>query len=118
VKETVRRRRPFIREHHPDRGGDAGAFIAGMCAFDAEQARWRPPVGFQNSATVPDLGFYVARLYSLMRPPRTEWRLICFWMRSATGCALQRPDAAHERDSRTLDRRVPARASRPHPHLE
>jgi hypothetical protein len=34
VKETVRRRRQFIREHHPDRGGDAGAFIAGMRAFD------------------------------------------------------------------------------------
>ena len=25
-------------------------------------------VGFQNSATVPDLGFYAARSYSLMRP--------------------------------------------------
>ena len=32
--------------------------------------------------------------------------------------ALQRPDAAHERDSRTLDRGMSARASRPHPHLE
>jgi len=27
-------------------------------------------VGFQNSATAPDLGFYAARSYSLMRPPR------------------------------------------------
>ena len=42
-------------------------------------------VGFQNSATVPDLGFYAARSYSLMRPPRTGRRLICFWVRSATG---------------------------------
>jgi hypothetical protein len=28
-------------------------------------------VGFQNSATSPDLSFYAARSYSLMRPPRT-----------------------------------------------
>ena len=28
-------------------------------------------MGFQNSATGPDLGFYAARSYSLMRPPRT-----------------------------------------------
>ena len=33
-------------------------------------------VGFQNSATGPDLGFYAARSYSLMRPPRTGRRLI------------------------------------------
>jgi len=31
---------------------------------------WRRPVGFQNSATGVDLGFYAARSYSLMRPPR------------------------------------------------
>jgi hypothetical protein len=30
-------------------------------------ARWSYPVGFQNSATGPDLGFYAARSYSLMR---------------------------------------------------
>ncbi len=43
MKETERCRRQFIRAHHPDRGGDAGAFIAGMRAFDTEQAPWRPP---------------------------------------------------------------------------
>ena len=32
--------------------------------------------------------------------------------------APQRPDAAHERDRRTLDRRMPARAPGPHPDLE
>jgi len=30
-------------------------------------------VGFQNWATGLDLGFYAARSYSLMRPPRTVW---------------------------------------------
>jgi hypothetical protein len=35
-------------------------------------------VGFQNSATGPELGFYAARSYSLMRPPRTGRRRIRF----------------------------------------
>src|SRR5258708_24607749 len=43
------------------------------------------PVGFQNSATRLDLGFYAARSYSLRRPPRTGLRLIRFWERPATG---------------------------------
>jgi hypothetical protein len=30
------RRRAFIREHHPDRGGDPGAFIAGLRDLDAD----------------------------------------------------------------------------------
>jgi hypothetical protein len=33
------------------------------------------PAGCQNSITGPDLGFYAARSYSLMRPPRTGRRL-------------------------------------------
>src|SRR5271165_2411057 len=41
--------------------------------------------GFQNSATGAELGFYAARSYSLMRPPRTSRRLIRWWERSATG---------------------------------
>src|SRR6266567_9165696 len=32
--------------------------------------------------------------------------------------ALQHPDAPHERDRRTLDRRMPPRTPGPHPHLE
>jgi len=43
------------------------------------------PVGFQNSATSLDLGFYAARSYSLMSPPSTARRLIRLWLRSATG---------------------------------
>jgi hypothetical protein len=42
-------------------------------------------VGFQNSAIDPELGFYAARSYSLMRPPRTGWRWIRFRERSAAG---------------------------------
>ena len=43
------------------------------------------PVRFQNSAICPDLGFYAARSYSLMRPPRAGRRWIRYWERSATG---------------------------------
>jgi hypothetical protein len=45
----------------------------------------RDLVGFQNSATGPDLGFYATCSYSLMRPPRTGRRWIRSWERSATG---------------------------------
>jgi hypothetical protein len=34
AREIRRRRRDFIRTHHPDRGGDTGFFAAGLCAFD------------------------------------------------------------------------------------
>jgi hypothetical protein len=41
--------------------------------------------GFQNSVASLDLGFYAARSYSLMRPPRTCRRLTRSVERSATG---------------------------------
>ena len=43
------------------------------------------PPGFQNSAAGPDLGFYAAGSYSLMRPPRTGRRWIRSLERSAGG---------------------------------
>lgn len=33
VEEARRRRREFIRAHHPDRGGDPAFFIAGLQSF-------------------------------------------------------------------------------------
>nr|BFE59629.1 hypothetical protein GCM10020063_041550 [Dactylosporangium thailandense] len=32
------RRRAFIRAHHPDLGGDAAVFVAGLAAFDEPAA--------------------------------------------------------------------------------
>ena len=63
-----------------DRHDDLGTWLSGRV-----DPLYPPPVGFQNSATGPDLGFYAARSYSLMRPPRTGRRWIRFWERSATG---------------------------------
>lgn len=40
MNDIDRRRRRFIREHHPDLGGDPETFIAGMRALEAEQAPW------------------------------------------------------------------------------
>jgi hypothetical protein len=37
AREIERRRREFIRTHHPDRGGDAESFVAGLRRFDDEQ---------------------------------------------------------------------------------
>jgi hypothetical protein len=45
----------------------------------------RQPVGFPNWDTGVELGFYAARSYSLMRPPRTGRRLIRCRDRSAAG---------------------------------
>jgi hypothetical protein len=36
VHEVQHRRREFIRTHHPDRGGDPDAFVAGLQSFDAD----------------------------------------------------------------------------------
>jgi hypothetical protein len=73
------------------RRGATGFRLAGMCRAFADAGgggRQRrsahDPVGFQNSATGLDLGFYVARSYSLRRPPRTGLRLIRCRERSAT----------------------------------
>jgi hypothetical protein len=47
VHQARRRRRDFIRTHHPDRGGDPDAFIAGIRSFSAvhdTSAEPLPPV--------------------------------------------------------------------------
>ena len=47
MKETQSheaRRRAFIRDHHPDRGGDPGAFIAGLRTLDAEREQGSGPL--------------------------------------------------------------------------
>jgi hypothetical protein len=41
--EAGRRRREFIRAHHPDRGGDAETFVAGLRAMEAGRERRDPP---------------------------------------------------------------------------
>jgi hypothetical protein len=37
MDEPERRRREFIRTHHPDRGGNPDAFVAGLRRFDKER---------------------------------------------------------------------------------
>ena len=56
--ETQRRRRQFIRAHHPDRGGDPDAFIAGLRSFDS---------GSESSAREPLPGVVIVR--------RRAWRI-------------------------------------------
>ena len=43
AQEARRRRRDFIRAHHPDGGGDPEAFIAGLRAFGAESETYTEP---------------------------------------------------------------------------
>jgi hypothetical protein len=45
VEDAERRRREFIRAHHPDRGGDPEVFAAGLRSFDADrEADWLQPL--------------------------------------------------------------------------
>jgi hypothetical protein len=37
VEDAERRRREFIRAHHPDRGGDPEVFVTGLRSFDADR---------------------------------------------------------------------------------
>jgi len=66
------------------RGDGIGEIARDLRVTESSVRRWQR-VGFQNSATGPDLGFYAARSYSLMRPPRTGRRLIRSLDRSAAG---------------------------------
>jgi hypothetical protein len=45
----------------------------------------RKRVGVQKLATHDEQWFHAARSYSLIRPPRTGRRVICSWLRFATG---------------------------------
>jgi hypothetical protein len=45
VEDAERRRREFIRAHHPDRGGDPEVFAAGLRSFDADrELDWPQPL--------------------------------------------------------------------------
>jgi hypothetical protein len=71
------RRRAFIRQQHPDRGGDPGAFIAGLRALDAqgEQASEPPPpviVVRRRPWPVRRASAVVRRLRYGPRPPRVR----------------------------------------------
>lgn len=45
MEDAERRRREFIRAHHPDRGGDPEAFVTGLRSFDADrEADWPLPL--------------------------------------------------------------------------
>jgi hypothetical protein len=55
--------RAFVREHHPDRGGDPEVFVAGMARFRAaatpddpyprDDPRWDAPVEFVTPLPLP-----------------------------------------------------------------
>ena len=44
MEEAERRRREFIRAHHPDRGGDLDAFVSGLRSFAADRPEPLPRV--------------------------------------------------------------------------
>ena len=62
-------RREFIRAHHPDRGGDAAAFAAGLAELDQFAAGRRPA----RVVVAADTPLPVSLLTALMH--RVGWRL-------------------------------------------
>jgi hypothetical protein len=52
---------------------------------DGTHGPWPALWGFNTASPRCELGFYAARSYSLMSPPRTGLRLIRSWVRSTTG---------------------------------
>ncbi len=68
---------------------------------------------------VMDLGEQAQRVKFMIRDRGSNYTTAFDVVLADAGIrALQRADAPDERNSRTLDRRMPARVSRPHPHLE
>ncbi len=99
---TPRTGLPPVRAGRRTRANIAGCSDQAHCG-DPPAHTWCRSLGFQNSAAGPDLGFYAARSYSLMRPPRTGRRLVRSW--------------GEVRD-RVVDRGMPPRTPGPHPRLE
>ena len=67
------------------RGGPPARAVPTATVRIREGRRVKFPPATRHSAAGPDLRFYAARSYSLMRPPRTGRRWIRSWERSATG---------------------------------
>ena len=63
-----RARREYIRTHHPDRGGDPGAFTAGLAAYD----RGIPRAPAAQIVVVPDPPVLMSLLSAVLR--RMGWR--------------------------------------------
>jgi len=75
--DDSRRRRDFIRAHHPDRGGDPDAFISGLQAFGTGPRPAQPPlprvVAFQHKPWPTRLlAAVVHRLQHHQAPPRVR----------------------------------------------
>ena len=69
--------RAFVREHHPDRGGDPDVFIAGLARFRAEQQ----PDPVDDAADDPRFDAPVEVVAPLPFPVRVGVALIRTWHR-------------------------------------
>lgn len=78
VEDARRRRREFIRAHHPDRGGDPAFFIAGLQLFGEGPGSLNPEplprvvVIPHRSWPVRLVSVVAGRLHPVSRPPRVR----------------------------------------------
>lgn len=72
--------RAFVREHHPDRGGDPDVFIAGMARFTAappppppRERSYDAPIEVVGRAPLPvRVGVAIIRTWHRRRHPRVR----------------------------------------------
>jgi len=71
--------RAFVREHHPDRGGDVEAFVAGLAAFRSAERERRAATRVSRSEGAAGRGD--APIVAVVRPhglrAAAEW--LCRW---------------------------------------
>ncbi|ODU01857.1 MAG: hypothetical protein ABS81_19530 [Pseudonocardia sp. SCN 72-86] len=73
--------RAFVRDNHPDRGGDPDAFVAGLAALRAGpeppalRARPEPPVAADDVVFVRDIPLPARIAIALLRTVRRHRRL-------------------------------------------
>jgi hypothetical protein len=90
------RRRAFIRDYHPDRGGDPGAFIAGLRTLDAEREQGSGPlpkvvVVRRRAWLVRKATVVVRRLRYGPRPSRVRLLLVLAFQLGGDGSAQFAP---------------------------
>lgn len=68
-EERRRARRAFVREHHPDRGGDPTAFADGLARFEAREQAGAPQVVVYRRRRLRMTGSLTRRVLGWRRHP-------------------------------------------------
>lgn len=65
--EQRRARRAFVREHHPDRGGDSASFIEGLASFAEDRQSGESEIVIYRRRRLRGAGTLTWRLFGRRR---------------------------------------------------